>query len=228
MNYKQLFDAEGHNCVNKWSHYFDIYDDVFSWFQGTNDVRVLEIGVQNGGSLQVLSQYFGKESQISGLDVDARCSNLKLGNNISVTIGNASDPKVCDSLGVFDLIIDDGSHSPKDQRTTLNNLFMKHLSEGGVYLIEDLEHSFQDWWKTTPSTGKQEGSLKEAISDNKNFVQDIQDMIYEIQHKQIKPSSNEIMENTWKITNYSGIVCLYKRKPQKREILWSKGPRPIA
>lgn len=233
MSYQKLFEEEGHNCVNKWSHYFEIYDDVFSSLKGKDNIKVLEIGIQNGGSLQLLSKYFGEKSQIYGLDIDQRCQNLKLGKNIFVGIGNASEKKTVQDFPIFDLIIDDGSHSPKDQRATLQHLFMDHLSEGGIYLIEDLEHSFQDWWKTKPSVspfGKHLSFLQKPVieTENRTFVQDIQALVHEIQHKQMGPSQNEIANNTWKISNYSGIVVLYKKKPISQTILWSKGDRPVA
>ena len=44
----------------------------------------------------------------------------------------------------FDVIIDDGSHVPWHQIFTLEFLFDELLSEGGVYIIEDVETSYWD------------------------------------------------------------------------------------
>ena len=38
------------NLINKWKHYFDIYDRHFKRFRN-KDIHVLEIGVYHGGSL---------------------------------------------------------------------------------------------------------------------------------------------------------------------------------
>lgn len=44
----------------------------------------------------------------------------------------------------FDLIIDDGSHLNEHQRSTLLHMF-PHLAPGGVYIIEDLQSSCENW-----------------------------------------------------------------------------------
>jgi len=217
MNYQELFTESDHNCVNKWSHYFEIYDDVFRDVK--KNPKVLEIGVQNGGSLQVLSKYFGKKSEIYGLDIDQRCASLKLKEtNIWIAIGDASQKKTCEDFPVFDLIIDDGSHDPNHQRASMEHLFLNHLSDGGIYLIEDLEHSFKQESKSILSPNNQ----------SCGFIKDIQEQVYLLQKKQIEQPKNEIAKQIWKIINYSGIVCFYKGKPRVQQIVWSKGPRPIA
>ena len=38
--------------LNKWKHYFEIYDRHFSRFRG-REISVLEIGVADGGSLDI-------------------------------------------------------------------------------------------------------------------------------------------------------------------------------
>jgi hypothetical protein len=40
----------------------------------------------------------------------------------------------------FDVIIDDGSHNPVDQRVTFESL-ITHLNPGGIYICEDIHHS---------------------------------------------------------------------------------------
>jgi hypothetical protein len=43
--------------------------------------------------------------------------------------------------GYFDIIVDDGGHSMKQQITSLMNLFAK-VRPGGLYIIEDLQTSY--------------------------------------------------------------------------------------
>ena len=43
--------------------------------------------------------------------------------------------------GPFDVIVDDGGHSMKQQITTLRTLFPK-LPPGGIFILEDLLSSF--------------------------------------------------------------------------------------
>src|SRR5215475_1712557 len=49
----------------KWDHYFDIYHRHFSRFRD-RAVRVLEIGIYSGGSLEMWRDYFGPRCQIFG------------------------------------------------------------------------------------------------------------------------------------------------------------------
>ena len=59
--------------------------------------------------------------------------------------GDQSDEKILQSIIIkfkyFDIIIDDGSHISKDLIKSFNFLF-EHLSEGGLYMIEDLHYSY--------------------------------------------------------------------------------------
>ena len=48
--------------IHKWHHYIPLYDRYFSRFRGTN-VRFLEIGVSEGGSLQMWRKYFGDQAK---------------------------------------------------------------------------------------------------------------------------------------------------------------------
>lgn len=46
--------------------------------------------------------------------------------------------------GYFDVIVDDGGHSMKQQITSLTHLFEK-VRSGGIYVIEDLETSYSSF-----------------------------------------------------------------------------------
>lgn len=122
--------------IYKWGHYFDIYERYFGRFRGTG-VRVMEIGVQNGGSLQMWKSYFGTGATIIGVDIDPTTKFAE--PQIEVIIGDAGDRKFLDSLPAVDILIDDGSHKTADQIAVFERLFHR-ISDGGVYLCEDLHH----------------------------------------------------------------------------------------
>lgn len=63
--------------IHKWHHYIPLYDKYFSKYRRTK-VRLLEIGVAKGGSLQLWRKYFGKSAVIYGIDNDPKCLNIKL------------------------------------------------------------------------------------------------------------------------------------------------------
>ena len=110
-------------------------------------VRVLEIGVQNGGSLQIWSKYFPVESAVVGIDVDPACASFAVEPNISIRIGDASNPMALDRMlgeALFDAIIDDGSHRSSDVVSTFQACF-ERLNPGGFYIVEDLHCSY---WKS--------------------------------------------------------------------------------
>ena len=131
---------------DKWEHYFEIYDHCLSKFY-EKKISFLEIGIQNGGSLEVAQKLFSPKSLISGLDIDERCANLSnILNNVNIFIGSQSDEKILNKIvskhnKKFDVIIDDGSHLQSDMIFTFTRLF-QFLNDGGVYLIEDTHTNY--------------------------------------------------------------------------------------
>src|SRR5882757_8118386 len=110
MDFEWMFRHHVGRRVDKWRHYFQIYDRHFDRFRGKR-IRVLEIGVDHGGSLQIWKNYFGADATIVGLDIDPRCAEYAE-DQIEVRIGNQADVALLKSLGQFDIVIDDGSHRP--------------------------------------------------------------------------------------------------------------------
>ena len=80
---------EKHRFIGKWLHYFPIYEKWFSPYRG-KEIVFVEVGVQNGGSVQMWKNYFGKEAQIVGVDIDERCKQFEE-EQISIEIGSQSD-----------------------------------------------------------------------------------------------------------------------------------------
>lgn len=63
------------NCM-KLAHYLSIYSDLFARFLN-KPVKMLEIGVQHGGSLRLWQNYFGADLlQWTGIDINPRCQSL--------------------------------------------------------------------------------------------------------------------------------------------------------
>ncbi len=138
---EELFDrhVSGHG-VWKWRHYFEIYDTFMSRFVGTN-ARILEIGVYSGGSLDLWRNYFGPNVHITGVDIEPSCSAYQR-DGVEIVIGDQGADSFWESLREttqpFDIVIDDGSHDPAHQATTLKGI-LPHISPGGVYLCEDIQ-----------------------------------------------------------------------------------------
>jgi len=145
MSLWSLFLTNDGNEMCKWKHYFPAYEEHFARFVN-RPVFVLEIGVNNGGSLQMWKQYFGPHAQIVGIDINPECANLSE-DQIEIRIGDQSDPVflqgILDEFGTPDIVIDDGSHNMNHVGPTFRYLYPR-TSETGVYFVEDTHTSYWD------------------------------------------------------------------------------------
>ncbi len=168
---RRYFDRNDGHLIDKWLHYFGVYERHFAPFRRT-DVRLLEIGISHGGSLQMWRSYLGRRATIVGVDIEPRVASLAE-HGIDVHVGSQSDPEflagLIDRYGGFDIIIDDGSHWYRDQSVSLDVLWPA-LAEGGVYLVEDVHTSYlatYEGGRGVPDTFI--GAVKERIDDLHGF-----------------------------------------------------------
>ena len=131
---------------DKWEQYLPAYEAVLRGFiDSAKPVRLLEIGVQNGGSLQIWSKYLPPGSIMVGIDIDPACAGFRPETNISILIGDAGDKVAIDRIlgdAKFDIIIDDASHRSDHVVSTFNACFGR-LNCGGLYIVEDLHCSYR-------------------------------------------------------------------------------------
>lgn len=131
------------SAIDKWHHYFDIYERHLRAHRGT-DVHLLEIGVQNGGSARMLRDYLGPDAVIWGVDIDPACARHD-GVAGPVRIGSQADAafmrSVAAEMGRIDVVIDDGSHDSRHVQAAFETLFPL-LSEGGAYIVEDMHAAY--------------------------------------------------------------------------------------
>lgn len=122
--------------VHKLSHYFPIYQAALGRTE-----RMLEIGVDRGGSLQMWRKFL-PDATIVGVDISAKAAQFDdPERDVHVRIGDQTDTRflrsVLDEFGTFDTILDDGGHSPRQMITSFQHLFPV-LMPGGVYIVEDV------------------------------------------------------------------------------------------
>jgi SAM-dependent methyltransferase len=134
---------------DKWASYLSVYDRWFSKYQDA-PIRLLEVGVQNGGSLQVWAKYFANAKKIVGCDINPDCIQLEFDDpRIALVLGDVKDANVREKIlkhsDVYDIIIDDGSHINADIIKTFQ-YFYSHLAPGGIYVLEDLHCSYWGKW----------------------------------------------------------------------------------
>jgi hypothetical protein len=129
--------------IHKWMHYFEVYERHLSRFRGT-DAHVVEIGVSQGGSLQMWRHYFGAQATIYGVDVSPAVRQFEEAG-IRILIGDQADRAFLRGLAEqtprIDILIDDGGHTMAQQRTTFEELFPR-IDPFGVYICEDLHTSY--------------------------------------------------------------------------------------
>jgi len=139
----KLFYSHNGRIINKWLHYLEIYDKEFAIYRNTS-LSFLEIGVSQGGSLELWRKYFGENATIFGIDIDPACAQRFDPPN-QVRIGSQEDEafliRVLDEIGDPDIVLDDGSHVSRHQMTSFRILFPR-LKVGGLYIIEDLHTAY--------------------------------------------------------------------------------------
>jgi len=66
------------NRSRKLEKYFSVYEELFEEYKNKK-ITFVEIGVSNGGSLDIWKKYFSKDSRIIGIDLNVK--NLKKKKN---------------------------------------------------------------------------------------------------------------------------------------------------
>lgn len=133
----QTLESFNHHS-RKLPAYYQYYDRHFE-SRRMDTKKLLEIGIQYGGSLEMWAKYFPK-AEITGADIDPLCKIHQKGK-ITVKIGDQTDEKFLSQFTNFDIIIDDGGHTMKQQQVSFKTLFPL-LNPGGIYVIEDLHTSY--------------------------------------------------------------------------------------
>ena len=131
------------NFSTKHIKYFDVYESLLEKFRG-KDITFVEIGVLNGGSLDVWKEYFSKKSRIIGIDLNPQCKKFQR-DNIEIYIGSQSDQDFWkyffDKVGPVDIIIDDGGHTNIQQIMTAINC-IPNINNNGMLIVEDVHASY--------------------------------------------------------------------------------------
>ncbi|TFV87770.1 class I SAM-dependent methyltransferase [Blastococcus sp. CT_GayMR16] len=154
--------------LDKWVHYFPVYSRHFAPFRG-RPVRILEIGIYRGGSLDMWQWYFGSQVTLVGVDIDEDARAASDPRHV-VEIGDQTDAdflrRVAGQHGPFDIIIDDGGHEMQQQIVTTETLFPL-LADGGVFLVEDTHTSY---WESYEGGRNRAGTFMEWA---KNRLDDV-------------------------------------------------------
>lgn len=143
---RKIFDELEHPS-DKWDQYFEAYERHLDWVLFSSNVLTLvEVGIQNGGSLEMWSKFLGPNNQIIGIDNNPECAKLRYKqDNIKIVLGDQGNPDFWDHFlrdhPSIDIFIDDAGHFMGPQILTFEKVFPR-LNIGGVYIVEDTHTSY--------------------------------------------------------------------------------------
>lgn len=115
------------------------YDKIFESFNRNDQLSILEIGIQKGGSLVAWKEYFNN-STIYGVDIIDSISPEYRNNDFHYIFNDIKSNKTTEILKdlKFDIIIDDGSHELPDVLFVVSN-YLKNINDKGILIIEDCQ-----------------------------------------------------------------------------------------
>ena len=218
--YELFLNHDGRKAI-KWTHYIEIYEELLDPFRlktldksqnQTDQIRLLEIGVFNGGSLEIWKSYFGSNSTIFGIDINPKCASLNI-PGVQIRIGSQVDQQflleVIRELGKPNIIIDDGSHHSDHVSKTLEYLW-PYLDEGGIYIIEDTHASY--WKEYGGGLGKRQSIIE--------FTKDVVDTLHHHYLRKNMPKRTAFLKNSVSsITFHDSIIVLKKKKSVPPKLL---------
>ena len=149
INNMQLSEIHSENIEkisDKWEIYLHEYNDIFQKYRNKT-INYLEIGVQNGGFLEVISRYFPLAKRVIGVDVNEKVGLLKYTDSrVSVIVGDCNSletlGRVKEAFNDFiDILVDDGSHTSEDIIKSFL-LYFPLIVDKGIYIVEDIHCSY--------------------------------------------------------------------------------------
>jgi O-antigen biosynthesis protein len=142
---RSIYDEHSGKVSDKWRLYLEAYNEAFAPLR-QKPIRMFEIGIQNGGSLEIWPRFFEQGTFFVGCDIDPSCAQLSYADpRVRLVIGDANDPVVAQRVLAiapeYDLVIEDGSHTSIDIVRSFATYF-PHVAEDGLFVVEDMHCSY--------------------------------------------------------------------------------------
>lgn len=211
----------------------EVYERFFSPLKSA-PIRICEIGIAGGGSLDVWSRYFSRAT-VFGIDLYSLPQLRELLKGQTAVKDMLPEKPETERIktfvadqtkreelmrfidrygGGFDIVLDDGGHSMEQQQVSFG-FFFRHVKPGGYYVIEDVHTSL---------VGRYEGFGADKSEENTTLT-----MIHEfIRHSKIRsrymmPEEIEYLNdriefcNLFVRNNYAhSMTALFRKKPEPR------------
>lgn len=197
------FRANHGPLMNKWLHYFDIYDRHFARFRG-REIVMVEVGVYHGGSIEMWKSYFGPGAKLVGVDINPRSARFA-DSQVDIVIGDQSDRGFLRELRAryprIDVLLDDGGHKMHHQITTFEEMF-EAVAADGVYMVEDTHTSY---WTEFGGGLHSPGSFIE-------YAKRLADELNAWHVREWKDAERSAFaRSAWSLSFYDSIVAIEKR-----------------
>jgi len=196
-----IFQSHKGLVTEKFPHHLEIYEWFFDKFRGKN-IGIFEIGIREGGSLQLWRKYFGPEARIYGLDIQDKAA-LTEKTDSAIFVGDQSNTifmqDLAQKIKPVHIVIDDGSHKVNDQRLSFECIFPV-LENGGIYIIEDIHTSYREEYG---------GGYK----NYRSFVEYLKTMIDGIHSSEFPGVIPVIFNEIFAVHFYPSLAVIEKRGP---------------
>jgi hypothetical protein len=200
MNLWHDFLTNDGKIIDKWVHYFPIYERHFAWYRNKS-LTFVEIGVFKGGSLAMWQRYFGPLARIIGLDINPECKAYEA-PGIFVRIGDQSDEAflstIIDEFGVPDIVLDDGSHQMGHMAASFR-FFYPRMPKNAVYVVEDLHTAYWQEYGGGATNPSSFVNLAKGFIDRLNA-----------DHSRGAISADAITRQTFGISFYDSVIAFEK------------------
>jgi len=129
-----------------WWPYAEAYHNHFARFRGTQ-VTFMEVGVQSGGKIALLRDYFGPGLEYIGIDINPSTQKFQNPKHpwVHIEIGDSRSPEfwlaIKQKYQHVDIFLDDGGHAMEDQIVTMEHM-LPHVQVEGIFICEDLSTSW--------------------------------------------------------------------------------------
>lgn len=147
MSLYELFLNNTKRPIHKMAHYFAAYERHFGRFAG-QPCNFLEIGAGNGGSSQMWKHWLGPRARIVTIDINPVCKQFE-DEQVAVRLGDQSDSaflqSLIDEFGLFEAVLDDGSHQMEHVTKSFNYLYPR-IAQSGVYMVEGMHTAYWTEW----------------------------------------------------------------------------------
>ncbi|SRR5581483_1219302 len=172
-DYRQMDEIALHAGADKGSHFHN-YTEVYSrYFAPLRDkpIKFLEIGINTGSSVKMWEEYFPfAELHFMDITFENIQYHTKRAQYHQYDQENISalEHFAQENGSNFDVILDDGGHTMRQQIHSFIALF-PHVKSGGMYIIEDLHTSY---WPGHFGGGGEDSTVNflKKLIDEVNYV----------------------------------------------------------